>query len=117
MTPLRVYCAFRALPDECLPAVVVRRPGKVLIAVDLRSSRLQVVDWINCNTTVEERNVIREGYGEPPVGQPLSPIWLLDEPMPRYIPEALRVPGDPSYLCGWSSQEPKLLLVSGGGRD
>lgn len=105
MNTVRIYATFRALPDELRPCHLARSStgDRLLIACDPSCSRTEVVEWCVRNLSAEELDAVRYAYGEPPSPFPLSDVWLLDAPMPRWIPESLRVPGEPMYLGAWDS--------------
>jgi hypothetical protein len=88
-----VYLSIRRLPDLCRPAHVVRHAGMTVLLIDDRSSRLEVVQYCCDELTVQELNVLRAAYGEPPVGQSLSPE-ALEGPCRLDVPASLRLPGE-----------------------
>lgn len=87
----------RFLPEACRPAHVVRHLGITLIAVDPRSTRLEVVAWGVDNLTVEENNDARRSYGEPPVGEPIDDEWMNDKLFPIEVPLAAQLRSRPPH--------------------
>lgn len=90
-TTLRYYVEFRDLPDG-RPAHVVRHRGVTVLLIDPRCTRFQIAMFMADNLTVAEANIGRQAYGEPPVGQSADAYWMEDGPIPREIPEAVRLP-------------------------
>lgn len=86
----RVYVVLRELPDELRPRHAVRHLGTTVFFTDPRTTRAEAVAWLIDNATVEERNVVRAAYGQPPVGQQLDPAVLDGLCWP--VPEALIPP-------------------------
>lgn len=81
----------RQLPASYRPAQVRRHEGVTLVAVDPRSTRLDVTAWAVDALTRDELDAFRVAYGQPPVGAPLDDAWMTDEPFPRTVPSSLRL--------------------------
>lgn len=88
---LAVYVVHRQLPDSCWPAHVVRHEGITLLMVDPRCSKMDVHAYCTDHLTVDEINVLREAWSEPPVGQPMSE-WMMEGSADVWIPPSLRLP-------------------------
>ena len=86
----------RLLPEPCRPAHVIRHCGITVIAVDPRSTRAQITCWGPDHLTEPEMNTFRDAYDEPPVGQPLTDVWMSDLPFPLEVPARVRMTGTPS---------------------
>lgn len=86
---------FRELPENCRPAVVTRHRGIALVAIDSRTTCLEIMQWSADNLTQPELDIMRAAHGEPPVGQPVDDKWMLAQPVPQYIPESLALRSEP----------------------
>lgn len=81
---VRIVVVPRLLHPDLQPVHAVRHDGVTVLFTDPRCSVEAGVAWSLEHLTVDERNAIRAGLGQPPVGQPLTPdIWNVQ---PGYIP-------------------------------
>lgn len=86
------YIELRYLPDACRPAWVVRHDGVTLVAIDRRSTQVEIVAWAVDHLTDSEQNAYRAAYVQPPVGQPLDEGWMTEQPYPMVLPASLIMP-------------------------
>lgn len=91
ITGLTYRLVIHQLPDSYRPAQVRRRQGVTLVAIDPRSMRREIAAWVVDNLTVEEMNLGREAYGQPPVGAPLEDEWMGYSAFPSEIPDSVRL--------------------------
>lgn len=96
----RVFVTIRQVPPEAWPAVVVRHQRSTVVVYDPRATKLELLTWTVANLTTAEQDVIRAGYGQPPVGQPVED-WAVEGGCMPYVPPALRMPGEP----GWQATD------------
>lgn len=96
----RVYLRIRPLPAELHPSFVTRHGNVTILTCDALASRLAVT--VNNLDLLDpaEINVIRAGFGMPPMGEPMAEEYADDVPTLLYVPPALRVPGDPAIQGG-----------------
>ncbi len=85
-----VRLTIRTLHQTNVPAMIERRGHRTLIAKNATAMRLHVVDWLVCNLTPEEAEIVRDAFG---LTLPL-PNWTTSlRPTTLYVPPALRLPG------------------------
>lgn len=92
-----VYRTIRTLPDHERPVYIYRKDGKTIIAVDPRSTRMEVVVALVEGLSDDEGNALRDGFGLPHRHEgSLPPNFVSDEPTLFYVPLALRLPDEPA---------------------
>ncbi len=92
-----VRLTIRTLHQTDVPAMLERRGHRTLIAKNATANRLQVTDWLICNLTPEERQIVVAAYG---LTFPL-PNWTTSlRPVMLWVPPALRLPGAPALQGG-----------------
>jgi hypothetical protein len=79
------------------PAMLERRGHRTLIVKNAVALRLHVTEWMVCNLTPEEAQVVTDGFG---LTFPL-PNWTTSlRPTTLYVPPALRLPGASVFQGG-----------------
>ena len=94
-TTVQCRVQFRELPESYRPAVVTRHCGVTLVAIDRRTTCLEIMEWSADNLTQPELDIMRAAHGEPPVGQPVDEKWMHSQPVPQFIPESLALRTEP----------------------
>lgn len=94
-----IFVSIVELADECRPCWIETEDGVTMILMDPRSRRLEIIEWCVDNLSAAEGNTLRAAYGQPPRGQQMSDEFV-DGPCMLFIPEALRVPGEPPFQGG-----------------
>lgn len=75
MTPVVLF-TMRDLPPSCRPGFATRGPGWVCLTFDPSATLAQGTELAVSALTAEEQQIVRDAFGEPPIGQPVSDLWL-----------------------------------------
>ncbi|MCW2957183.1 MAG: hypothetical protein JWO69_2052 [Thermoleophilia bacterium] len=92
-----VYLTFRLLPQMSGPGRIARRPGKTLVALDPRHTRIEVATFSVDNLSATENAAMRRGWG---IGT-ACPEWMVtDDLCVLYVPPPLRLTDGPPLQGG-----------------
>ena len=95
-TDVQCRVQFRELPEDYRPALVIRHLGITVVVTDPRATCLEMMEWSADMLSRSELDVLRAAHGQPPVGHPVDEKWMLDQPVPQYIPESLTLGAAPT---------------------
>jgi hypothetical protein len=88
------------LTESLRPVAIWRAPGRLLLAIDPRSNRIEVITWAADHLAAPEMNAMRAAMDLGPAGTSM-PGWITeDAPVPLYVPASARLPGSPPLQGG-----------------
>ncbi len=101
-----VRLTIRTLHQTDVPAMLERRGHRTLVAKNATANRLHVTEWLVCNLTPEEGQVVMAAYG---LTFPL-PNWTTSlRPVTLWVPPGLRLPGAEALQGGAELERRRAL--------